>query len=207
MAGIPLCCQQRPVPRTLRWHGVPFCVRAPQMETISSASVGRSVAVPLGPYFGSGLGEEDDVESASVSASSSDALLPAFAVAAVAAVGALGSSKRCTVRGGGCGRIARPSTSPMEKSAMAAIRGATMPALLKRPSQLEQKRRLVQTRQRERVIFSPHSAQKFGLYIKCKSLLCGKGRSIRTRSLRHMLKQSACARAARDEVVAPRRAD
>jgi hypothetical protein len=49
IAGIPLCCQQRPVPRTLRWQGVPFCVRAPQMETVSSGFVGRSVAVPFGP--------------------------------------------------------------------------------------------------------------------------------------------------------------
>ena len=49
MAGMPRCCQQRPVPRTRRWQGVPFCVRAPQSETTSSGSVGRSVAVPSGP--------------------------------------------------------------------------------------------------------------------------------------------------------------
>lgn len=54
MAGIPLCCQQRPVPRTLREQGVPFFVRAPQMETISFGSVGRSLAVPEGPSRGSG---------------------------------------------------------------------------------------------------------------------------------------------------------
>ena len=35
MEGIPLCCQQRPVPRTRRWQGVPFFVRAPQIETTS----------------------------------------------------------------------------------------------------------------------------------------------------------------------------
>jgi hypothetical protein len=49
MAGIPRCCQQRPVPRTRRWQGVPFCVRAPQMVITSLASVGRSVEVPSGP--------------------------------------------------------------------------------------------------------------------------------------------------------------
>jgi hypothetical protein len=31
IAGIPLCCQQRKGPRTRRWQGVPFFVRAPQM--------------------------------------------------------------------------------------------------------------------------------------------------------------------------------
>lgn len=49
IAGSPLCCQQRPVPRTRRWQGVPFCVRAPQIVIISSGSVGRSVTVPSGP--------------------------------------------------------------------------------------------------------------------------------------------------------------
>ncbi len=45
IAGKPLCCQQRPVPRTRREQGVPFCVRAPQMETISFGSVMRSPAL------------------------------------------------------------------------------------------------------------------------------------------------------------------
>jgi hypothetical protein len=49
MAGMPLCCQHLPVPRTLRRQGVPFCVRAPQIEIVSSGSVGLSVAVPSGP--------------------------------------------------------------------------------------------------------------------------------------------------------------
>jgi hypothetical protein len=49
MAGIPLCCQHRPVPLTRRVHGVPFLVLAPQIETTSFGSVGRSVAVPFGP--------------------------------------------------------------------------------------------------------------------------------------------------------------
>jgi hypothetical protein len=35
IAGLPRCCQQRPVPRTRREQGVPRFVRAPQMETIS----------------------------------------------------------------------------------------------------------------------------------------------------------------------------
>ena len=42
IAARPLCCQQRPTPRTRREQGVPFLVRAPQMETISLGSVGRS---------------------------------------------------------------------------------------------------------------------------------------------------------------------
>jgi hypothetical protein len=42
-AGWPLCCQQRSVPRTRRWQGVPFFVIAPQIETVSDEEVGRSV--------------------------------------------------------------------------------------------------------------------------------------------------------------------
>ena len=49
IADLPLCCQQRPVPRTRREQGVPFFVRAPQTETISAGSVGRSVSVPSAP--------------------------------------------------------------------------------------------------------------------------------------------------------------
>ena len=49
IAGLPLCCQHLPVPRTRREQGVPFLVRAPQIETISFGSVGRSFAVPDGP--------------------------------------------------------------------------------------------------------------------------------------------------------------
>jgi hypothetical protein len=49
IAGMPLCCQQRPGPRTRRRQGVPFFVRAPQMYTTSEGSVGRSFAVPSGP--------------------------------------------------------------------------------------------------------------------------------------------------------------
>ena len=46
---MPLCCQQRPGPRTRRRQGVPFFVRAPQMYMTSEGSVGRSFAVPSGP--------------------------------------------------------------------------------------------------------------------------------------------------------------
>jgi hypothetical protein len=49
IAALPLCCQQRPVPRTRLEQGVPFCVRAPHTETISAGSVGRSVSVPSAP--------------------------------------------------------------------------------------------------------------------------------------------------------------
>jgi hypothetical protein len=51
-AGWPLCCQQRSVPRTRRWQGVPFFVSAPQIETVSDADGVRSVFVLLP---GSGL--------------------------------------------------------------------------------------------------------------------------------------------------------
>jgi hypothetical protein len=168
---MPLCCQQRPVPRTLRWQGVPFCVRAPQMDTTSFGSVGRSVVVPSGPYFGSGLG----VAEAPASPSTSAASLPICVVIAVAG----GSSPRCTIKGGGAGRVARPAASPIEMSVAQAISGARICALRKWPSQSGQKRRLVQKRQRARVIFDPHSAQKFGLYILEKPPSCGKGCSVR----------------------------
>ncbi len=49
IADLPTCCQQRPVPRTRREHGVPFFVRAPHMEIVSDASVGRSLTLPSAP--------------------------------------------------------------------------------------------------------------------------------------------------------------
>jgi len=45
MADRPRCCQQRPVPRTRREQGVPRCVRAPHIETISFGSVIVSVLI------------------------------------------------------------------------------------------------------------------------------------------------------------------
>jgi hypothetical protein len=158
MAGIPLCCQQRPVPRTLRWQGVPFCVRAPQIETTSPGSVGLSVAVPSGPYRGSGFGASAEESSPLAS--------PLSAGVASPPVFAAGSSPRSTIKGGGSGRIERPAASPIESSNAPNSTGAAIPDLRNRFSQLWQKRRLFQMRQRARRIFAPHSAQKFGLYIR-----------------------------------------
>jgi hypothetical protein len=157
IAGSPLCCQQRPVPRTRRWQGVPFCVLAPQIETVSSGSVGRSVAVPSGPYVGSLLG----ALAASLSAPAPFDRPSLF----VGGMDTAASSPRSTIKGGGAGRATRPATSPMIKSPAPAIVGKRNCALRWRGAQSEQNRLLVQRRQRERSIRDPHSEQKLGLYM------------------------------------------
>jgi hypothetical protein len=154
------------VPRTRREQGVPFFVRAPQMETISAGSVGRSVAVPsaLKPS-----GRALPVASVS---------LPAVETCD-ASVGAGGfSALRSMISGGGAGRIARPPTKPTIKSPMHATSGRTTRPRRNLWSHPSQKRRLVHTRQRTRAMRPPHSAQKFGLYMVRKSPL-------RVRTRRH----------------------
>jgi len=175
IAGKPLCCQQRPVPRTRREQGVPFCVRAPQMETISFGSVIRSPAAPspalakselvfdAGLVFG--LASPDSVASFDTAAGV-DASLASFIV--------LRLLLRSTMSGGGDDlekfRARRPAARPVPKIIAAAVTGATIPSLRKRGAHVWQKRLLVQMRHLSRTICSPHAEQKFGLYMMRKLL-------------------------------------
>lgn len=154
IAGWPLCCQQRSVPRTRRWQGVPFFVSAPQIETISDEAGGRSCVTPP---TGSRL----------------DCCAGTFSIFVRAGAGVGGAvcvattvgSRRSKMSGGVAGRTARPAPRPSVKKLVPATRGKIILAVRKRGAQAEQKRRLVQRCQRERAIRSPHSVQKFGLYI------------------------------------------
>jgi hypothetical protein len=154
IAGWPLCCQQRSVPRTRRWHGVPFFVSAPQIETISDEEAGGRACVTLpsgSPLVCAGTFSIFERVGAGTSG----------AVCVAATVG----SRRSKMRGGVAGRTARPAPRPSVKKLVPATRGKMIRAVRKRGAQAEQKRRLVQRCQRERAIRSPHSVQKFGLYI------------------------------------------
>jgi hypothetical protein len=152
-AGKPLCCQQRPVPRTWRWQGVPFFVSAPQVETISGESVGRAGAMLAADVSGLAVAVE----------------LPVFvftggSCACAVCAGVMLGWRRSMMSGGGVGRRAPPASKPMIKSARLANVGNSNRAPRSLGAQSGQKRRLVQRCQRERMIRSPHSAQKFGLY-------------------------------------------
>ncbi len=173
IAGKPLCCQQRPVPRTRREQGVPFCVRAPQMETISLGSVIRSLAAPSPALAKPEL--EFDAEFVFGSASTDSAT--SFAVAA--GVGASLASfivrllLRSTMSGGGGAALEKfrarfAAARPALKIIAAAIMDATTPSLRKRGAHVWQKRLLVQMRHLSRTICSPHAEQKFGLYMMRK---------------------------------------
>jgi len=160
MAGNPLCCQQRPVPRTLRWHGVPFFVRAPQIEIISFGSVGRSPRVPFGPKPGSGCGASaSDAGAVSVCCSS-----------ALVAIGRGGICVRSTIKGGGRERTALPAARPSRKRQRPASKGETSCALRKRREQVGQNRRLCHMRQRVRETGSPHSAQEVATWCRMRKL-------------------------------------
>lgn len=148
----PLCCQQRPTPRTRREQGVPFLVRAPQIETSSAGSVGRSSGEPSGPWRGAGV--EEFVAAPPVAC---------WEVGSVC-VGVAGLSM--TVSGGAEERSARPATKPVSSRTAHAANARASPARRKRFSQPGQKRPLVHGRQRTRSTRAPHSAQKFGLYIR-----------------------------------------
>lgn len=157
MAGIPLCCQQRPGPRTRRWQGVPFFVLAPQIYTTSEGSVGRSFAVPSGPYAGSGFAGGKVTEASR------------FASRVRAESGAgrrvRSNAPRSKTAEGVAGFDARPIRKHVHATAAESARGTANRARLKRRPHASQKRRLVHTRQRARATRSPHSQQKFGLYI------------------------------------------
>lgn len=151
---MPLCCQQRPGPRTRRLQGVPFFVRAPQMYTTSEGSVGRSFAVPSGPYAGSGF-------------AGSGASRFASRVRAESGAGRRVRSKapRSKTAEGDAGLDARPIRKHAHAIAAESASGTANRARMKRRTHASQKRRLVHTRQRARATRSPHSQQKFGLYI------------------------------------------
>lgn len=104
IAGRPLCCQQRPVPRTRREQGVPFFVRAPQVETISSGSVGRSLSAPSGPKRAASLG--------GVPVASDGLASDGFAWDATSTADAKAgaSATRLMTSGGSAGRAKRPAT-------------------------------------------------------------------------------------------------
>lgn len=78
---------------------------------------------------------------------------------------------RTTTSGGAAGRTARPSTNPKSIRHAQRASGAAMRRARRGASHAGQKRRLVHTRQRSRATRSPHSAQKFGLYISGRRLL------------------------------------
>ena len=96
IAPRPRCCQHRPVPRTRREQGVPFFVRAPQTETISPGSVGRSPGVPSAPSAGARAFAFAAAAASLPAADSGDAGGRAFVAA------------RSMTSGGGALRIARP---------------------------------------------------------------------------------------------------
>lgn len=150
---MPRCCQQRPGPRTRRLQGVPFFVRAPQMYTTSEGSVGRSFAVPSGPYAGVGVVVEAS----------------RFVSRACAESGAgrrvRSSALRSKTAAGATGFVARPSMKHALATTAMSTSGTVNLLRRNRRSHASQKRLLVQTRQRARATRSPHSQQKFGLYI------------------------------------------
>ncbi len=81
MAGLPRCCQQRPTPRTRREQGVPFCVRAPQIETVSFGSVGSSAAATLAAdEFPRGAEDEAELPFAELSEACGERLFAAMGV-------------------------------------------------------------------------------------------------------------------------------
>jgi hypothetical protein len=157
IAGAPLCCQQRPVPLTLRWHGLPFCVLAPQIDIVSPGSVGLSLEVPSRPYTGSGpaMGWAFSAVPGRAGRSS---VLDEGAPTAV-------SCDRSTINGGGVGRAARPAKSPIANNTIPPRSGGINCDLRKRGAQPEQNRLLVHRCQRARSIREPQSEQKLGLYI------------------------------------------
>lgn len=156
IAGIPLCCQQRPKPRTRRVQGVPFLVRAPHMVTISFGSVGRS------------FDASDELEELPPSEEESMGLRGGFEDSFAASEGSGdtdGVSTRSTMSGGAGGLPARPAKKPPStriSTAKGVRRACDLRNLL---AQLPQKRRLVHSRHFLCSTRSPHSAQKFGLYI------------------------------------------
>jgi hypothetical protein len=149
---MPLCCQQRTGPWTRREQGVPFFVRAPQMNTASVEVVGEvdwlAACVGFVPAVGG---------------------CPSFS----------GESDRLTITSGGdAGRRTRPTTYPPAIRLMLVTSKGSRRVLRNLRAQVLQNRRLVQTCQRNRSSFSPHSAQKLGLYIlECGGLtpLCIRG--------------------------------
>ena len=150
---MPRCCQQRPGPRTRRLQGVPFFVRAPQMYTTSFGSVGRSFAVPSGPYAGAGVVVEASPFVSRVCAESG------------AGRRVRSSALRSKTAAGAAGFVARPSMKHALATDAVSTSGTVNLLRLNRRSHASQKRLLVQTRQRARATRSPHSQQKFGLYI------------------------------------------
>ncbi len=156
IAGIPLCCQQRPVPRTRREQGLPLCVRAPHMETISCGSVGGSRSAPRA------------IERASIEPAASGAVSAGLRDASTGAGGSVKavSSPRSSIKGGAGGRPARPARKPPAKSATTRKSGQLKArARLNLFSQSAQNLRLVHQCQRARAMRVPQSAQKLGRYI------------------------------------------
>jgi len=156
IADLPRCCQQRPVPRTRREQGVPFCVRAPQSETASFGSVGNS---PTAPFGAGELDAEDEVEF------SFDELTEDRAERLLVATGVVANFPCSTTSGGAAGLPARPIRNPAPRSAEVASTIHTKAVLRNRFSHNEQNLRLVHKRHRARSMCAPHSAQKFGRYI------------------------------------------
>jgi hypothetical protein len=160
------------VPRTRRWQGVPFFVRAPQIATISFGSVGCSAAsAASGCAFVSFATRVDEFAPLVVSFVASfvvPLVVSFFDAAPLMSSAGRGSAPRSTMSGGGAGRINLPSANPAHATAQAMHSGATHPRR-KRLSHAAQKRPLVHARQRSRKTRSPHSAQKFGLYTDGKS--------------------------------------
>lgn len=156
IAGRPRCCQHRPVARTRREQGVPFCVRAPQSEIVSFGSVGISPATPFG------AGEVDAEVEAEFPF---DELTEERAGKSLIATGVVANFPCSTMSGGAAGLPLRPIRNPAPRSAEVANAIHTKAVLRNRFSHTEQNLRLVHRRHRARSMCAPHSAQKFGRYI------------------------------------------
>ena len=123
------------------------------MYTTSDGSVGRSLAVPSGPYAGVSVVVEASRFVSRVRAESG------------AGRRVRSSALRSKTAAGAVDFVARPSMKHAHATDAQSRSGTTNLLRLKRRPHASQKRLLVQTRQRARVTRSPHSQQKFGLYI------------------------------------------